>query len=159
MKTEVKGFHGLSRSELMSKIRSKGNKKTEVAFLRLLRRARVTGWRRHQALSGHPDFTFRAERVAVFVDGCFWHGCPIHGHIPARNKLFWSAKLARNKARDRTVTRTLRGKGWQVLRIWEHDLRPKGDAAILRRMRVAGISAQNVLRNGSRRGSDRTTGL
>lgn len=69
-----------------------------------------------------PDFVWRRERVAVFVDGCFWHGCPWHGTKPSSNKSFWREKLARNRARDRLVTRTLRQAGWQVLRIWEHTL-------------------------------------
>jgi DNA mismatch endonuclease (patch repair protein) len=70
------------------------------------------------------DFTFRRERVALFVDGCFWHGCPRHGTMPAGNRAFWKATLARNTERDRTVTRALRQAGWTVLRIWEHDLAP-----------------------------------
>ena len=68
------------------------------------------------------DFVFRKERVAVFVDGCFWHGCPRHGTMPAGNRAFWMAKLTRNAARDREVTRTLRKAGWRVLRVWECDL-------------------------------------
>ena len=71
------------------------------------------------------DFVFRRERVAVFVDGCFWHGCPRHGTMPAGNRAFWQAKLARNAERDRAVTRALRKAGWKVLRIWEHDLAAK----------------------------------
>jgi G:T-mismatch repair DNA endonuclease (very short patch repair protein) len=61
-------------------------------------------------------------RVAVFVDGCFWHGCPKHSTVPRGNRPFWEKKLAANKARDRLVTRTLRRAGWRVVRIWEHDL-------------------------------------
>ena len=71
------------------------------------------------------DFVFRRERVAVFVDGCFWHACPRHGTMPAGNRAFWKAKLARNTERDRLVTRSLRKAGWTVLRIWEHDLAAK----------------------------------
>ena len=71
------------------------------------------------------DFVFRRERVAVFVDGCFWHGCPKHGTMPAGNRAFWKAKLARNAERDTLVTRALRKAGWTVLRIWEHDLAAK----------------------------------
>jgi DNA mismatch endonuclease (patch repair protein) len=71
------------------------------------------------------DFVFRKERVAVFVDGCFWHACPRHGTMPAGNRAFWNAKLARNTERDGLVTRSLRKAGWTVLRIWEHDLAAK----------------------------------
>ena len=70
-----------------------------------------------------PDFVFARQRVAVFVDGCFWHGCRWHGTKPENNTAFWALKLAGNKARDRRVNRVLRRHGWRVLRIWEHGLR------------------------------------
>ena len=65
------------------------------------------------------DFVFRAARVAVFVDGCFWHACPRHGTQPSGNRAFWKKKLARNVERDCEVTRALRKAGWTVLRVWE----------------------------------------
>lgn len=71
---------------------------------------------------GQPDFVFPAERVAVFVDGCFWHGCPRHCRIPASNVTFWQRKFEANTQRDLLVTRTLRQLGWRVVRIWEHSL-------------------------------------
>jgi len=74
---------------------------------------------------GRPDFVFPASRVALFVDGCFWHGCPKHYTKPKNNRAFWKRKLDANHARDRQVNRELRRKGWRVLRIWEHDLRLK----------------------------------
>ena len=80
------------------------------------------------------DFVFRRERVAVFVDGCFWHGCPKHGTMPAGNRAFWKAKLARNTERDTLVTRSLRKAGWTVLRVWEHDLAAKHWPRVARRM-------------------------
>ena len=70
-----------------------------------------------------PDFVFARQRVAVFVDGCFWHGCRWHGTQPQGNAAFWAKKLAGNKARDRRVNRVLRHRGWRVLRVWEHGLR------------------------------------
>jgi DNA mismatch endonuclease (patch repair protein) len=69
-----------------------------------------------------PDFVFRQVRLALFVDGCFWHGCPKHATQPKDNHSFWKNKFAHNKARDLLVTRTLRSAKWRVLRIWEHDL-------------------------------------
>jgi DNA mismatch endonuclease, patch repair protein len=68
-----------------------------------------------------PDVVFTRKRVAVFVDGCFWHGCPRHGTKPASNTWYWSSKLATNVARDRRVDDGLRGFGWTVIRIWEHE--------------------------------------
>lgn len=115
-------FTVAKRSEVMSRIRGRGNKQTELALAKLFRASGIIGWRRHQAFFGKPDFVFRRERVAIFVDGCFWHGCPKHSNMPVNNQLFWQDKLSANKRRDRLVTRTLRTQGWQVLRIWEHDL-------------------------------------
>jgi DNA mismatch endonuclease (patch repair protein) len=79
---------------------------------------------------GHPDFIFRAARFAVFVDGCFWHGCPKHCKIPTGNRAFWKRKFTANKARDRRVNRVLRQTGWRVIRIWEHDLAKRGKACV-----------------------------
>jgi len=115
-------FDCKKRSEVMAKIRSKGNKDTELVLVRILRSHRLTGWRRHLPLTGHPDFVFQKERAVVFVDGCFWHNCPKHGRKPGSNKTYWTKKIARNKARDREVVRFLKMEGWRVLRIWEHEL-------------------------------------
>jgi DNA mismatch endonuclease (patch repair protein) len=111
------------RSEVMAAVRSTGNKSTELRFISLMRAAGITGWRRRQKLPGSPDFVFRKERLAVFVDGCFWHGCPKHATFPATRRAFWHKKLAANKARDSRVTRDLRRLGWRVLRIWEHEFK------------------------------------
>src|SRR5690348_5376934 len=81
---------------------------TEVAMVALFRRNRITGWRRQADVFGKPDFAFFRERVAIFVDGCFWHGCPKHATQPATNHEFWKEKLARNQARDRSVTKILK---------------------------------------------------
>ena len=110
------------RSRNMASIRSRGNKTTELRLVRLLRRAHVTGWRRRQNLPGWPDFTFRAQRMGIFVDGCFWHGCPRCYRLPEDNRSYWMEKVQTNRRRDRRNTRTLRLRGWRVLRIWEHLL-------------------------------------
>ena len=115
-------FDKATRSEVMSRIRGKGNQNTEIALLRLMRSQRITGWRRGQPVYGRPDFVFRRQRLAVFVDGCFWHGCPRHCKQPKTNRAFWMKKLSANKQRDRLVTRTLRGDGWTVIRLWECQL-------------------------------------
>jgi DNA mismatch endonuclease (patch repair protein) len=123
------------RSEVMSLIRSYGNKATEMRLMDVFRTHRIIGWRRKQKLPGKPDFVFRKEVVCVFVDGCFWHGCPRHGTRPKQNRKFWDAKIARNKERDREVNRKLREAGWQVLRIWEHELAQKKEARLVVRIR------------------------
>jgi len=110
------------RSKLMSKIRSKHNKRTEIALLRMMRSSGISGWRRHLRITGTPDFCFPQQRLVIFVDGCFWHGCPKCYTRPKTNRQFWDAKVATNKSRDRRVNRKLKAKGWKVIRIWEHSL-------------------------------------
>jgi DNA mismatch endonuclease (patch repair protein) len=126
-------FTKAKRSAIMAAIRSTGNRDTEVKLAAILRAHGITGWRRRQPLPGKPDFVFRRERLAVFVDGCFWHACPKHGRQPRTNTRYWIPKLARNKARDTVVTRTLRKAGWRVLRLWAHTLQePEAVAARIR---------------------------
>ena len=124
------------RSALMAKVRSVGNASTEQRLAQLLRKHRMTGWRRGAPLAGKPDFVFRKGKVAVFVDGCFWHGCPRHRRTPKTRVAFWKAKLARNAQRDREVRKALRARGWRVLRIWEHELAQRNEAQLLRRIRA-----------------------
>lgn len=106
-------------------------------MIAIFRQRQITGWRRHQRIFGNPDFIFPKLRLAVFVDGCFWHGCPKHGTQPADNRAFWKKKLVRNQARDRLVNRTLRSANWRVLRIWQHELKRKNEAGLLRRIHKA----------------------
>jgi DNA mismatch endonuclease, patch repair protein len=119
-------FTKQKRSQVMAAVRSKGNKETEVKLAALLRASGITGWRRHEPLPGRPDFVFRRERVALFVDGCFWHGCRKHCRMPATNRGYWDQKIARNVARDRSTGKTLKRLGWRVVRIWGHSLRRPG---------------------------------
>jgi DNA mismatch endonuclease (patch repair protein) len=161
-------FTKAKRSEVMSRVRSRGNKDTEVALAKLFRRNKITGWRRQRQLRVgklkverrkrstsprpsprrgegvrvRPDFIFPKLKLAIFVDGCFWHGCPKHGTRPKSNRAFWNRKLSANKKRDLLVTRTLRRAGWRVLRIWEHDLhqatkKPQNEARLLKRIQHA----------------------
>jgi len=113
------------RSAVMARIRGSGNNDTELRMISLLRAHGITGWRRGVTLFGKPDFVFRRERLVVFVDGCFWHGCPKpkHAPLPKNRSEWWLAKLSRNKERDKLVTQTLRKAGWRVVRVWECDLR------------------------------------
>jgi len=122
------------RSAIMGLVRSTGNASTEQRLVRLLYAYRITGWRRAVRLLGSPDFVWRRQRLALFVDGCFWHGCPRHGHTPRSRLRYWTAKLARNKSRDQLVRRRLRKSGWRVLRIWEHELTRKNEARLVRRI-------------------------
>lgn len=120
----------------MARIRGAGNRATELALVAIFRKRKITGWRRHpRNVFGKPDFIFPNSRVAVFVDGCFWHrhsGCKFC-YTPKTRPEFWLPKFEKNIARDKLVTRTLRKAGWRVVRIWECDVGPAGfDRAIKR---------------------------
>ena len=158
-------FSKAKRSDVMSRIRSRANRDTELALVRMFRAHGITGWRRHveirnaergarnkevrvakasfrtpgsalRAFSVRPDFVFPKLRVAVFVDGRFWHCCPLHATKPRNNATFWWKKLASNTASDRFMTRTLRLAKWRVLRLWEHEPR-KFEARLAARLRHA----------------------
>lgn len=130
-------FSRAKRSAVMSRIRSHGNKDTELALIQLFRTAKITGWRRNQPLPGKPDFVFIKNRLAIFVDGCFWHGCNAHSKPPKTNCDYWREKLARNKRRDRAVSSELKRGGWKVLRFWEHDLSRRKRSRAIARLRKA----------------------
>src|SRR5262245_28321051 len=101
---------------------------------------------------GHtrPDVVFTSTRVAVYVDGCFWHSCPRHGTRPRNNSWYWRPKLRRNLARDRRVTRRLRAEGWLVLRRWEHELPSAVAAAVVSAIRARSRSDWNLMRRAPR---------
>lgn len=125
------------RSQIMSRNRSHGTKATERRLRALLVQRGVRGWKLGVSsdLPGRPDFVFPRARLAVFVDGCFWHGCTRCRSIPATNVEFWRAKISGNRRRDRAVDRKLRRAGWSVVRIWEHELRTDREGAVKRVLR------------------------
>jgi DNA mismatch endonuclease (patch repair protein) len=126
-------FGRLSRFELMSRIRSSGNLTTELRLARLLRRHGLTGWRRNSSLPGKPDFIWRAIKVAVFVDGCFWHGHDCDRNLrPKRNADLWQKKIHSNQSRARKVSRILKRDGWTIIRIWECHLEKHPDRCLRR---------------------------
>jgi DNA mismatch endonuclease, patch repair protein len=106
----------------MAAVKSTGNQSTEKSMIGIFRTHGITGWRRGLMLPGRPDFAFPGAKVAVFVDGCFWHGCKRCFKLPRTNTEYWEAKIARNKSRDRRVNKELKQKDWVVLRYWEHQL-------------------------------------
>jgi DNA mismatch endonuclease (patch repair protein) len=111
------------RSKVMAAVRGSGNKVTELRLIAIFQEFKISGWRRGSKLPGKPDFVFHREKLAVFVDGCFWHGCQWHCRMPKSRPEFWGPKIARNKNRHRIVARLLREKEWRCFRIWEHSLR------------------------------------
>lgn len=128
------------RSANMRAIRSSGNRTTEIRLTSLLRQDRLRGWKLHPSnVLGKPDLLIPKARVAVFVDGCFWHACPRCGHIPKTNRTYWRVKIARNRARDARNTRMLRKSGFHVIRLWECDLRRRPKACLARIRRAIQI--------------------
>jgi DNA mismatch endonuclease (patch repair protein) len=153
-------FSKAKRSEVMARIRGRGNATTEIAFMKMLRAEGITGWRRHLRLSlgrhkegrtrssARPDFVIRASKLAVFVDGCFWHGCPLHAIKPVGNRSFWNQKLTGNRLRDRHVTEGLRRRGWTVMRVWEHELQGDNGVVAVRLKRQLRRAADKNIRIG-----------
>ena len=127
------------RSRTMGAIRGKHNKSTEGVFRMALISAGIKGWRLHPAgVRGKPDIIFPEIGLAIFVDGCFWHGCSRCGHTPKTRTAFWRAKILRNQQRDRRNTRALRRQGLVVMRVWEHSLAGrKGRRRVVQRIRAA----------------------
>lgn len=113
----------LRRRNMMRSIPSLNARSTERRFRMTLVRLGIAGWKLHPIdLPARPDVYFPRQKLAVFLDGCFWHGCSRCGHLPRSNHKFWSTKFALNKARDRRDNARLRRSGIEVLRLWEHDL-------------------------------------
>lgn len=125
-------FDATTRSRVMSRSKSRGTKSTEWKFRSLLIRSGVRGWKvgHNSGLPGKPDFFFLRARIAVFVDGCFWHGCPRCRSIPVTNRKFWTAKITGNRDRDKKVVRELRAMGWTAIRIWEHEIRADSNGTL-----------------------------
>lgn len=142
------------RSAVMSRIRGRGNKRTEISFISLLRKSGINGWRRHQIIHFDikrvhreiasdgtifktcvkPDFLFPKLKVALFIDGCFWHGCLKCYRSPKTRMKFWAAKIQRNRERDLFQTQALRLSGWRVIRVREHDLTVKNKGRLSQRI-------------------------
>lgn len=116
---------------IMQGVRGKGNRTTEKRFRGALIKTSIRGWKlNYKEIKGSPDFYFPIEKVAVFLDGCFWHGCDKCGHVPKKNSVFWSAKFARNKERDELTNTNLEASGILVLRFWEHEIKESLESCI-----------------------------
>lgn len=118
-------FTKTERSEIMRKVKSNHNKSTELKLIQFFKENRIKGWRRNFKLFGKPDFVFPKQRLAIFLDGCFWHGHDCRNTKPKDNAEYWQTKIARNQQRDKNVTETLTNKNWKVVRIWECELKDK----------------------------------
>ena len=114
------------RSEIMSVIRSKKNKSTEIKLISVFNLYGIKGWRRNYKVVGHPDFVFLKQRIAIFVDGCFWHGHDCRNTTPKNNAEFWRKKQEHNIAHDQRINMLFQNRGWIVIRILECELKGKG---------------------------------
>ena len=107
------------RSEIMRAVKSRGNKSTEIRMLEFFRAKKFSGWRRNYPIFGKPDFVFPGKKIAVFADGCFWHGHGCRNDTPKNNSEYWREKIRKNKKRDKAVKKHLSEKGWRVFRVFE----------------------------------------
>lgn len=111
------------RSNIMAKVKGRGNKATELKLIKFFKEYHIKGWRRNYKIAGNPDFVIPKARLAIFVDGCFWHGCAEHCRLPEANHEYWIAKIDKNIKRDNAINKELQNKRWTVIRIWEHELK------------------------------------
>ena len=132
-------FDDRTRSGIMRKVKSAGNKSTELRLITYFREHEIRGWRRHYKVKGHPDFVFPEKRIAVFVDGCFWHGHECRNITPSDNAEYWKKKRERNKRHDLEITKLFEKRGWMVIRIWECELKKKNEAILEEKLKcIAG---------------------
>jgi DNA mismatch endonuclease Vsr len=128
------GFKGVSpgRSKVMKAVRSSGNRTTEMRLRMALVRYGVGGWH-VQPARAEADLLFPTAKLAIFADGCFWHGCTRCGHAPIKsNSLYWAEKISHNRRKDEKITERLLSGGWKVLRFWEHEIRESPASVIAR---------------------------
>lgn len=122
-------FDKKKRSQIMKAVKSKGTKFEERVFKAL--RKRGLRFRTNVAnLPGKPDIAIKKYKVVIFLDSCFWHGCPLHCRIPKSNTEYWKKKIERNRKRDELITKNYKKQGWGILRIWEHELKEDFDKTI-----------------------------
>lgn len=113
------------RSYNMSQIKAK-NTNPEIYIKNILRRNNVKGFSLHGSLLGKPDIIFRKKKIALFMDGCFWHKCPECFIEPRTRRKFWLKKITQNVIRDKKINKELKKRGWKVIRIWEHEIKAEG---------------------------------
>lgn len=124
------------RSAIMKSVKSSGNKSTELRLIAFFNTNNIKGWRRKYPVKGHPDFVFMDKKIAVFVDGCFWHGHDCRNTKPKQNEDYWNQKRIRNIAHDQEVNNLFINRGWTVIRIWECELKKKNEAILREKLKV-----------------------
>lgn len=138
-------FDSKKRSDIMSKVRYNNNKSTELALIKFFKENHITGWKRNYPVKGHPDFVFLDKKIAVFVDGCFWHGHDCRNTRPSDNAEYWQKKRERNIKHDKEVTAMFENRGWTVIRIWECELKKKNRDVLFDRLSILTDSKGDIL--------------
>lgn len=138
-------FSKEKRSDIMRRVKSQKNKSTELQLIEVFKEQHIIGWRRNYKVKGHPDFVFPKQRIAVFVDGCFWHGHDCRNTRPSDNQSYWQKKRERNVERDKATTAQFEARGWTVLRIWECELKKKNREQLLQKIQsYCGFQYRNM---------------
>lgn len=128
-------FDHKKRSHIMSKVKSNNNKSTELKLIQIFKANEIIGWKRNYRVKGHPDFVFLNKKVAIFVDGCFWHGHDCRNTCPSDNAEYWQKKRERNIMHDKEITALFEQRGWIVIRIWECELKEKNRDLLLKKLK------------------------
>lgn len=141
-------FDTEKRSDIMRRVKSNKNKSTELKLIEVFKELGITGWRRNYRVKGHPDFVFLQKRIAVFVDGCFWHGHDCRNTRPSDNHEYWQKKRARNMNHDQDVTTMFEARGlhiyWFSLNMSNHDKQFTKHNWINGKSSVSGLDKQNI---------------
>lgn len=128
-------FDKEKRSQIMKQVKSRKNKSTEMKLIFEFKANNISGWRRNYPVKGHPDFVFLDKKIAIFVDGCFWHGHDCRNTKPLDNKEYWDKKRERNIKHDKEVTEIFEARGWTVIRIWECELKKKNSDILIAKIK------------------------
>lgn len=128
-------FDKNKRSAIMKSVKSSGNKSTELRLIAFFKANGITGWKRKYPVKGHPDFVFMEKRIAIFVDGCFWHGHDCRNTRPKQNEDYWNKKRNRNIAHDKEISTLFEKRGWKVIRIWECELKKKNETVLREKLK------------------------
>ena len=127
-------FDSKKRSDIMSKVYSKNNKSTELKLIQIFEENNIKGWRRNYPVKGHPDFVFLDKKIAILVDGCFWHGHYCRNTRSSDNAEYWNKKIERNMKHDKEVAAFFEQRGWTIIRIWECELKKKNRIDLLNKL-------------------------
>lgn len=120
----------------MKSVKSNNNRSTELKLIKIFKENNIKGWRRNYKALGKPDFVFLKKKAAVFVDGCFWHGHNCRNITPKDNSDYWDAKREKNRARDELINNRFINRKWNVIRIWECELKELNRELLIKKIGI-----------------------